>query len=62
MFVVVPNSLADLINNRIDAVIALVPDAANDRDHLYRQLLDYFNQHGRIPNSEEITLVKAKGE
>jgi hypothetical protein len=41
MFVVVPDSLHD--------AIAEVPDAARDRDHLYSQLLSYFNEHGSLP-------------
>ena len=62
MLVIVPNDVSDLINARLDAAIAGVPDAAKDRDNLYRQLLTYFDQHGRVPSAEEITVVKTKGE
>lgn len=27
-----------------------VPDAAKDREELYRQLLEYFNDHGVVPD------------
>lgn len=58
MFVVVPNYLSDEIYRRLDAEIAKEPDAAKDREALYRQLLSYFNEHGVIPN---FSLARAKG-
>lgn len=50
MFVVVPDSLRNAINNKLDAAIADCPDAAKDRDALYGQLLAFFNEHGRVPD------------
>ena len=55
--VIVPNYVADLINKRIDDVIAEVPDAARDRDYFYQVLLDHFDKHGEVP---EFTLEKRK--
>lgn len=50
MFYVIPNSLRDAINAKLDEQFALVPDAAKDREVLYGQLLDYFAEHGVIPD------------
>lgn len=48
--VIVPNSLRDAINAKLDAAIEACPDAAKDRAELYRQLLAYFNEHGELPD------------
>lgn len=48
--VIVPDSLRNAINNKLDAAIAEVPDAAKDRDELYQQLLEYFDEHGVLPD------------
>ena len=50
MLVIVPDSLRDAINKKLDAALAECPDAEKDREHLYGQLLDYFNEHGVIPD------------
>ena len=55
MLVIVPNSLRDAINEKLDAAIAEVPDAEKDREVLYSQLLAYFNENGVVPN---FSLVK----
>jgi hypothetical protein len=55
MLVIVPNSLRDAINAKLDAAIAQAPDAEKDRDVLYGQLLAYFNEHGVVP---DFSLVK----
>jgi len=47
---VVPQSLADAVNARLDAEIAKWPDAAKDRDALYEQLIWYFSKYGSIPD------------
>lgn len=47
---IIHNCLRDEINQRLDAEIAKVPDAAKDREALYSQLLGYFNEHGVIPD------------
>jgi len=48
--VIVPNSLRDAINAKLDAALASCPDAVKDRDALYSQLLDYFDEHGEVPD------------
>ncbi len=50
MLVIVPNSLSDAINKKLDAAIAKCPDAEKDRDTLYQQLLTYFDEHGVVPD------------
>jgi hypothetical protein len=50
MLVIVPDSLRDAINAKLDAEIAKHPDAAADREILYGQLLDYFNALGVLPD------------
>ena len=55
MLVIVPDSLRDAINVKLDAAIAEVPDAEKDREVLYGQLLGYFDEHGVVP---DFSLVK----
>jgi hypothetical protein len=50
MLVIVPDSLRNAINAKLDAAIAEHPDAEKDREVLYSQLLGYFNEHGVIPD------------
>lgn len=47
---IVPNSLRDAINERLNTQIAIHPDAEADRDALYSMLLEYFDEHGVIPD------------
>ena len=47
---IVPNSLRDSIYEKVGAEIANAPDAAPDREYFYCVLLDYFNEHGVIPD------------
>jgi hypothetical protein len=54
-FYVVPDYVYDHIQRRLDAVISEHPDAEKDREHLYRQLLEVFNETGQIP---EFTLKR----
>ncbi len=54
-WVIVPDTLRNAIDAKLDAAIAQCPDAAKDRTHLYNQLLSYFNEHGVLP---EFTLSK----
>ena len=49
MFRIVPNYIADAINAKLDAAFAECPEAAKDREVLYGHLLDYFDEHGVIP-------------
>ena len=52
---IVPNVLRDLINAKLDAAFAACPDAERDREILYKQLLEYFDEHGTVP---DFTLFK----
>ena len=47
--VIVPDSLRNAINEKLDAAIADEPAAEKDRDLLYHQLLDAFNEYGYLP-------------
>lgn len=48
--VIVPNDLRDALNTALDAALRDVPpDAVNDRDVLYDQLLSFYDEHGYIP-------------
>ncbi len=52
---IVPDCLRDAINAKIDEEIARLPEALRPkaeecRDHLYHQLLSYFDEHGVIPD------------
>jgi hypothetical protein len=46
---IVPNVLRDQIYAKVDAEIEKVPEAAPDREHFYHQLLEFFNEHGYVP-------------
>lgn len=48
-FYIVPDSLRNAINAKLDAAIAACPDAERDRAKLYNELLVYFNEYGIIP-------------
>lgn len=50
--VVVPNSLRDKINEKLDAAYLAVPEAAVDRELHYQVLLNHFYEHGVIPTFE----------
>lgn len=50
MFLIVPNYLADELNEKLDAEIAKHPAAEKDRETLFSQLLAYVNEHGVIPD------------
>lgn len=47
--VVVPNYVRDAINSKLDAAYIETPSAAGDREHHFAVLLDYFNEHGKLP-------------
>jgi hypothetical protein len=49
-FVIVPEALRQAINDALDAALAACPDAARDRDHLYAQLLAFYDEHGYLPS------------
>ncbi len=54
-FVIVPDSLSNAINEKLDNAFLGVQDAAKDRDYLYRELLSFYDEHGYLP---DFSLVK----
>ena len=48
-FVIVPNSLRDEIYKRLDKELKEHPDAAQDRELIYSQILKCFDDYGVIP-------------
>lgn len=50
MFYVIPNCVANEIDAALDAEIAKVPDAAKDREVLRSQLIEFFAEHGVVPD------------
>ena len=50
--IIEPNALKDAIHAKLDAAFKKVPDAEKDRDILYHQLLDYFDEYGILPDFE----------
>lgn len=50
MFYVVPNCIGNEISRKLDAEIEKHPDAAKDREVLHGQLVEYFAEHGVIPD------------
>lgn len=48
--VVMPDSLREAIDAKLDAALERCPDAAKDREFLYSQLLEYFDVYGVVPN------------
>jgi len=55
MFVIVPNVLSDAVNKKLDLAFVDCPEAEKDRDILYNQLLQYFDEHGELP---EFKIIK----
>jgi hypothetical protein len=56
-FIVVPDALYNAIHKRLDEEFQKFPDAEKDRDHLYHQILEFFSEHGFLP---EFTLEKVQ--
>lgn len=47
---IVPNTLTDAINAKLDRALKECPEAEKDREELFRQILSHFNEHGVIPD------------
>lgn len=47
--VAVPNELCEYIHSKINEQLAGRSITSADRDILYGQLLEYFDQHGKVP-------------
>ena len=52
--VIVPNVVSEQIHAAIDKALGGRPCSDEERDSIYRQLLEYFDVHGVIP---DFTLV-----
>ena len=54
MMVIVPNSLQDEINKKLDAALesieAPAEDIEHDREFMYHQLHSYYDEHGFVPD------------
>jgi len=55
MILIVPNSLRDKINEKLDLAFAsMTPEeseeAQTDREYLYKQLLFFFGENGHLPD------------
>lgn len=46
---IVPSVLRDAINAALDDALNECPEAERDRYHLFQILLEYFDEHGRLP-------------
>ena len=54
MMVIVPNSLQDEINKKLDIAFESIEvpaeDIEHDREFMYHQLLSYYDEHGFVPD------------
>lgn len=62
MFYVLPNRIGDEIDRRLDAELAKVPAASKDRDALRSELVEYFAEHGVIPDFSLARKQSSNGE
>ena len=49
---IIPDSLRAAIDEKLDKAYAQIPEAAIDREIHYHYLLNYFDEHGVIPDFE----------
>lgn len=58
---IVPNYVRDIINTKLDEALAgrSVPDA--DRNQMYCDLLNYYDDHGEIPEFTVSRLLDSNG-
>ena len=49
---IIPNSLSNAIDKRLNEAFEDLPDAEKDREHLRGQLIDAFDKYGYIPDFE----------
>lgn len=50
MYVIVPDFVAEAINTALDRELANFPEASVSRGHLFDQLLEWYNEHGELPD------------
>jgi len=55
--VVVPNSLRDIIYEKVDAALAPHPHLKDRREEIYYRMLDYYDANGTVP---EFTIEPAQ--
>lgn len=48
-YLIVPNTVNDRIMSALDKALLETPDAEDSRQSLYNQLLDYYDEHGHVP-------------
>lgn len=48
--VIVPDSLSEAIYKKIDEQLEKVPEARSIRKEIFQNLLNYYNEHGVIPD------------
>lgn len=54
-YVIVPDFVADAINKALDEKLKDAPgEATKCRGHLFNQLLEYYNEHGEIPDFDVV--------
>lgn len=46
---IVPNELHDAINAKLTEAFSDLPDAEQDRNFLYQELLEFFDENGYLP-------------
>ena len=49
MIVIVPDTLRNAIDAKLDESFKTCPEAKRDREYLFNELLEYFDKHGVIP-------------
>jgi hypothetical protein len=54
MIAIIPNELRSAIEKKLSAAFLKAPEAQKDKDIYFNQLLEYFDEHGEIPDFELI--------
>ena len=52
MFVIVPNYVSEAIYKKVDVQLEKNPHLKEQRENIYNDILNYFNEHGKIPDFE----------
>lgn len=50
MFRIVPNTLSEKLYQMIDDQLEKMPELKKDRENIYHDLLNYYDEHGVIPD------------
>jgi hypothetical protein len=62
MFLLVPNDVRDLLQTVIDVALDGRPCTDEEREHIYSQLLVYYDEHGTVPDFELNPATPITGE